>query len=102
LPGIAPVAMQEGIYVGKAIRAKIRNQSIKPFKYMNRGQMATIGRNKAIAEFWKFKLSGFSAWLSWIFIHIYYLTGFKNKVVVMFQWAWSYLSYKKGSRIILR
>lgn len=102
LPGIAPVAMQEGIYVAKAIMAKLKNKSIKPFKCMNRGQMATIGRNKAIAEFWKFKLSGFSAWLSWIFIHIYYLTGFKNKIVVMFQWAWSYFSYKKGSRIILR
>jgi NADH dehydrogenase len=102
LPGIAAVAMEEGIYIAKAIMARLNNKQCKPFKYINRGQMATIGRNKAIAEMGNLRLSGFSAWISWIFIHIYYLTGFKNKIVVMFQWAWSYFTYRKGSRIILR
>ena len=102
LPGIAPVAMQEGIYIAKAILSRINNKELKPFKYANRGQMATIGRNKAIAEMGKVRLSGSIAWISWIFIHIYYLTGFKNKIVVMFQWAWSYFTYRKGSRIILK
>jgi NADH dehydrogenase len=102
LPGIASVAMQEGIYIAKVLIKKINNEKYKPFKYTNRGQMATIGRNKAIAEVGQLKLSGFFAWLSWIFIHIYYLTGFKNKFVVMFQWAWSYFTYRKGSRIILK
>lgn len=102
LPGIAAVAMQEGIYIAKTILSKINNRPTKPFKYSNRGQMATIGRNKAIAEVGKLRLSGLTAWISWIFIHIYYLTGFKNKIVVMFQWGWSYFTYRKGSRIILK
>ena len=102
LPGIAPVAMQEGIFVGKNILCKEKGKSCKGFKYLSRGQLATVGRNKAIADLWKIHLSGWFAWFNWLFIHIYYLTGFKNRAVVLIQWAWSYVTYKKGSRLILK
>ncbi|MDY6821881.1 MAG: FAD-dependent oxidoreductase, partial [Deferribacterota bacterium] len=102
LPAIAPVAMQEGIYIGKYIKALVEGKKLSKFKYKNKGLMATIGRNKAVAQVKKFKFAGFGAWLTWIFVHIYYLTGFKNKLVVLFGWAWSYITYKKGTRIILK
>lgn len=101
LPGTAPVAMQQGRYIGKLIKDEIKGKKRYPFQYLDKGQMATIGRSKAIVEIGKVKLSGLIAWFLWLTIHIYYLTGFKNRIFVVAQWAWSYLSFKKGARLIL-
>jgi len=98
---LAPVASQQGKYVAKAIKARLKGQPLEAFRYLDKGAMATIGRNKAIAEMGPIKLSGFIAWLAWLVVHIYYLIGFKNRLLVIMQWAWSYVTYKKGARLIL-
>ncbi|MGA1845699.1 NAD(P)/FAD-dependent oxidoreductase [Deferribacter abyssi] len=101
LPGIAPVAMQQGKFVAKLILSEVKGKKRTTFKYFDKGQMATIGRSKAIAEIKNLKLSGFIAWVTWILVHIMYLTGFKNRIFVILQWAWSYLTLKKGARLII-
>lgn len=101
LPGLAPVASQQGKYVVKVIQSRLENKNAEAFQYRDKGAMATIGRNKAIAEMGPIKLHGFIAWMAWLVVHIYYLIGFKNRFLVFTQWAWSYLTYKKGARLIL-
>ncbi|HYX35687.1 MAG TPA: NAD(P)/FAD-dependent oxidoreductase [Oligoflexus sp.] len=101
LPGLAPVASQQGKYVAKAIKSRLKGAPIEAFRYLDKGAMATIGRNKAIAEMGPIKLHGIIAWLAWLVVHIYYLIGFKNRLLVFMQWAWSYVTYKKGARLIL-
>ena len=101
LPGLAPVAMQQGKYIANNILAKINGRTLPPFKYIDKGKMATIGRSKAIAHSGKIKLHGFIAWLAWLFIHILYLTGFKNRLLVVLQWGWSYVTFRRGSRLIV-
>jgi len=101
LPGLAPVAMQQGKHVAKTILKREAGKPYKPFKYRDKGQLATIGRSKAIAEIKRFKVSGTFAWITWLFVHVLYLTGFKNRMLVMLQWAWSYFTFKKGARIII-
>ncbi|MCD8568232.1 MAG: hypothetical protein LRY50_07770 [Geovibrio sp.] len=101
LPGIAPVAMQQGNYLADLIEKEIKGKPRKPFKYRDKGQMATIGRSKAITEFGIMRLTGFPAWVAWLLVHIYYLAGFKNRFLVVSQWAWSYLTFRRGSRLIL-
>jgi NADH dehydrogenase len=100
LPGVAPVAIQMGQHVAKNIVRSVRSQARQPFQYWDKGNMATIGRAAAVAETDKFKMSGLLAWLAWAFVHIMYLIGFYNRLVVMFRWAWSYLTYQRGSRLI--
>ncbi|MBC76369.1 MAG: FAD-dependent oxidoreductase [Halobacteriovoraceae bacterium] len=100
LPGIAPVAIQQGKYIGKSIRRLEKGKDIKPFSYKDKGHMATIGRSKAIAQIGKLRFGGTIAWYMWVFIHIYFLIGFRNRVSVFLQWLWSYLTYKRGARII--
>jgi NADH:quinone reductase (non-electrogenic) len=100
LPGVAPVAMQQGRYVARQIRADLANEPRKNFHYVDKGSLATIGRAAAVAQFGKLHISGFMAWLSWLFIHIFFLIGFRNRVLVMFQWAWSYLTYQRSARLI--
>jgi NADH dehydrogenase len=101
LPGVAPVAMQQGRYVGKTIRARIEGrENPHPFKYFNKGNLATIGRSYAIADFGFARVSGFIAWALWLAVHILYLIGFRNRLLVMVQWAWAYFTYEHGSRII--
>lgn len=101
LPGIAPVAMQQGKFVAKWIRAKVAGKEPPAqFKYFDKGNMATIGRSKAVAQTGKLKLAGLIAWLAWLFIHITYLIGFRNKVLVLIQWAWAYISWDRGARLI--
>jgi len=100
LPGLAPVAIQEGKYVARQIAADLRGEQRKPFHYLDKGTLATIGRAAAVAEFGRIHISGFIAWLSWLFVHIFFLIGFRNRVIVMFQWAWSYLTYERGARVI--
>ncbi len=101
LPPLAPVAMQEGKFIAKNIINEVQGGKRKNFSFMDKGKMATIGRSKAIVEFRNIKVSGFFAWLIWLFIHIYYLSGFMNKFFVFVNWTWSYLSFKKGARLIL-
>jgi NADH:ubiquinone reductase (H+-translocating) len=106
LPGVAPVAILEGRFVAKLIRQVIadvspdRSGQRKPFHYRDKGSLATIGRAAAIAQFGKVHISGFMAWLAWLFIHILFLIGFQNRVLVLIQWAWSYFTYERGARLI--
>jgi len=100
LPGVAPVAMQQGRYVARQVAADLAGRSRENFHYLDKGSLATIGRAAAVAQFGKLHISGFLAWLAWLFIHILFLIGFRNRVVVMFQWAWSYLTYKRSARLI--
>lgn len=100
LPGLAPVAIQQGIYVGKIISDSLKSRVRKPFSYVDKGQMATIGKNRAILEFKGIKIHGFLAWLAWLLVHIFYLVGFKNRLSVMSIWIWSYIFSKRGSRLI--
>jgi NADH dehydrogenase len=114
LPGVAPVAIQQGRFVAKLIREEVEGASSssrtaregrgfgsrRPFHYWDKGSLATIGRAAGVAEFGKIHISGFVAWLSWLFIHIFFLIGFRNRVLVFIQWAWSYVTYERGARLI--
>ena len=102
LPGVAPVAQQQGRLAAANILARIGNQATADFHYRDRGSMATIGRNHAIAEICPLKLTGFIAWAAWLFVHIQNLVGFRNRLIVMTQWLWSYLTYQRGARLITR
>jgi NADH dehydrogenase len=101
LPGTAPVAMQQGRFVGSTIRNDLKGEARKPFHFVDKGQMATIGRSRAILDLGRLHLAGFPAWVLWLLIHIYYLTGFKNRLLVVAQWAWSYLTFGRGARLIV-
>lgn len=100
LPGLAPVALQMGRYVGKLIKTGKHVKDAKPFHYVDKGTMATIGRAKAVAEIRGFTFSGFIAWLVWCFIHIFFLIGFRNRVRVFAEWSWYYITFKRGVRLI--
>lgn len=102
LPGVAPVAMQQGRYVARLLMGRLKGKDSPPFRYRNKGNLAVIGRNAAVADFGRFRFSGFFAWLLWLFVHILYLIEFDNKIMVMFQWAWSYFTRKRGARLISR
>ncbi len=103
LPGVAPVAMQAGRYIGRLLRDEIRGRSTerRPFRYLDKGQMATIGRSRAVVESGRLRLGGTVAWLAWLFIHIYYLSSFRNRALVLAQWAWSYVTFGRGARLIV-
>ena len=108
LPGVAPVAIMEGRYVAKLIRREVEARATengqlaprKPFHYFDKGSLATIGRAAAVAEFGKIHISGHIAWLAWLLVHILFLIGFQNRVLVLTQWAWSYFTYERGARLI--
>lgn len=101
LPGVAPVAMQQGRYVASTIRAMVKGKAkIPPFKYVDKGNLATVGRAFAISEVNKFKMYGLFAWIAWLAVHIYYLIGYRNRVVVLMEWGWAYLTFQRGARII--
>ena len=101
LPGLAPVAKQQGEYVARAIRAEIsKRRDPGPFRYRHAGSLATIGRKAAVADFGWLRVSGFFAWLLWSFVHILFLIGFRNRLIVMMDWIWSYLTYHRGARLI--
>ena len=102
LPGIAPVAIQQGKYLAKIIKNKTLKQDRKPFKYYDKGMMATVGRYKAIGKIGNIEKSGFIAWLFWSAIHILYLIGYRSKILVVIEWIFSYLFNKKGTRLIYR
>ena len=98
---VAPVALQQGRLIAKNIINEINGKPRKQFHYINKGQLSAIGRNKAILEIGIVKLYGFPAWIIWLFVHIYYLIGFRNKFLVFAQWAFSYLTYQKGARLVV-
>ena len=100
LPGVAQVAIQQGNWVAATIARDLEHQPRRDFHYHDKGSLATIGRAAAVAQFGKFEMSGYFAWLAWLFIHILFLIGFRNRLLVMIQWAWSYLTYERGARLI--
>lgn len=100
LPGLCPVAIQQGRFAADAIRRDLAGKPRVLFRYTDRGQLAVIGRGRAVADLGRLEFSGFLAWLAWIFVHIFWLIGFRNRVIVMFQWAISYVTYARGARII--
>ena len=102
LPGVSPVAMQQGRHAANNILAMLDNRKPQRFWYFDKGSMATIGRNKAVADLNFVHFSGFPAWLAWLFVHVLFLVGFRNRVAVLFQWAWAYISFNKGARLITR
>ena len=102
LPGVSPVAMQQGRHAARNILAMIDGRKPQRFWYFDKGSMATIGRNKAVADLKLVHLSGIPAWLAWLFVHIIFLVGFRNRLAVLFQWAWAYFSFNKGARLITR
>jgi NADH dehydrogenase len=102
LPGVSPVAMQQGRHAAKNILRMIKNREPQRFRYWDKGSMATIGRNKAVADLNFVHLSGLPAWLVWLFVHIIFLVGFRNRLAVLFQWAWAYFTFNAGARLITR
>jgi NADH dehydrogenase len=102
LPGVSPVAMQQGRHAARNVLMMIDGEKPRKFWYFDKGSMATIGRNKAVADLRFLHLVGMPAWLAWLFVHIIFLVGFRNRIAVLFQWAWAYLSFNKGARLITR
>jgi NADH dehydrogenase len=100
LPGVAPVAKQEGKYLARLIRTRVSGSDLPPFRYRDPGSLATIGRKKAVVQFRRLRLSGYLAWWLWSLAHIYFLIGFRNRLVVAMNWAWTYVSFQRGARLI--
>ena len=100
VPGVAQAAIQEGKATARNIANDLQGKPRRDFHYFNKGSLATIGRAAAIAEFGKIHISGFIAWLSWLFVHVFFLIGFRNRILVMIQWAWSYFTYERGAQLI--
>jgi NADH:ubiquinone reductase (H+-translocating) len=100
LPGVAQVAIQQGRYVGQLLQRRWRGQSVPPFRYRDRGNMATIGRNAAVAELGRLHLSGRLAWRMWLLVHLLYLTETENRLLVALQWLWNYVTHGRSARLI--
>ncbi len=100
LPGVSPVAIQMGEYTARTIQGDLAGEPRRAFRYWDKGQLAVIGRGRAVADIWKLHFGGLLAWLVWTFVHIFFLIGFRNRIMVMIQWAWSYLTYGRGARLI--
>jgi NADH dehydrogenase len=100
VPGVAPAAIQQGRHAAANIVRAVAGQPLQPFRYKDKGSLATIGRAAGIADFGRFRVSGVIAWLLWLFVHIAFLIGFRSRMIVLFEWAWSYLTYDRGARLI--
>jgi len=101
VPGVAPAAMQQGRHAARSIARALRGQPAQAFRYLDKGSFATIGRGAAVGEVaGRIRISGLVAWLAWLTIHIFFLIGFRNRVLVLFHWAYSYLTYRRGARLI--
>jgi NADH:ubiquinone reductase (H+-translocating) len=100
VPGVAPAAIQQGKATARNVARDLQGKPRQDFHYVNKGSLATIGRAAAIAQFGNLHISGFIAWLSWLFVHIFFLIGFRNRLIVLIQWAWSYFTYERGARLI--
>ncbi len=101
VPGVAPAAMQMGRHAGENLLRALRGEPLRPFRYRDKGSLATIGRSRAVAVFGALKLTGFVAWVAWLAIHIFFLIGFRNRFVVLFTWAWAYLTHQRSARLII-
>jgi NADH dehydrogenase len=100
LPGVAPVAKQQGQYVARLLTARRAGKDIGPFRYRDLGTLATVGRKSAVVQMGRLRISGFLAWVLWSIAHIYFLIGFRNRFIVAMNWAWSYITFERGSRLI--
>jgi NADH:quinone reductase (non-electrogenic) len=100
LPGVAPVAMQQGRYAAKLVKARLRGSDHKPFRYRDKGNLATIGRARAVADLHAARLSGFPAWVTWLVVHLWYLIGFQNRLLVLIRWSFSFFTRGRGGRVI--
>lgn len=100
LPGVSPVAMQQGRYVASLIQNDLKNKKRKPFHYIDKGSMATIGRTDAVAQVGILKMKGLFGWLAWLFVHLFYQVGFKNKITILITWVWSYIAFRAEARVI--
>lgn len=100
VPGVAPAAMQQGRYAARLIAARVRGEQYKPFHYFDKGNLATIGRNRAVAEIGKLHFSGYLAWLLWLFIHLLYIVEFESRILIAIQWAFAYFTFNRGARLI--
>ena len=100
LPGLAPVALQQGRYAARTIVERLEGKPTKPFHYFDKGNLATIGRSKAVADIKGLRLSGFPAWVTWLVVHLFFLIGFQNRVLVVLRWTVSFLTHGRGARLI--
>jgi NADH dehydrogenase len=100
LPGVAPVAMQQGRYAADVVKARLRGRTHKPFRYRDKGNLATIGRARAVADLHRIRLSGFPAWVTWLVVHLWYLIGFQNRLLVLIRWSVSFFTRGRGGRLI--
>jgi NADH:quinone reductase (non-electrogenic) len=100
VPGVAPAAIQEGVHTARNIERAVAGQPMKPFHYFDKGSLATIGRAAGVGDFGWLKVSGFIAWFAWLTVHIFFLIGFRNRFLVLTQWAWAYVTYERGARLI--
>jgi NADH dehydrogenase len=100
LPGVAPVAKQQGAFVARAIQGALAGHEVPAFRYRNAGDLATIGRSRAVADFGRLRLSGWIAWVVWCVAHIYFLVGFRDRFAVSLTWAWNYITYQRSARLI--
>ena len=100
VPGVAPAAIQMGKFAARQIKRAVEAQPRENFEYLDKGSLATIGRSRAVADFGKLHISGYFAWLAWLFIHLLFLVGFRNRLFVLSEWAWAYLTYNHSARLI--
>jgi NADH:ubiquinone reductase (H+-translocating) len=100
LPGVAPAAIQQGHYAGTLVRERLQGRSTRPFHYRDKGNVATIGRGRAVVDLHVVRLSGLPAWMVWLFVHLWYLIGFQNRIVVMIRWSFSFFNHGRSARLI--
>ncbi len=100
LPGIAPVAIQQGRYVASLLEQRLRGKDSPPFRYRSRGNLATIGRSAAVADFGRIRFSGHTAWFIWLFVHLMHIVQFENRLLIFMQWFWNYLTRNRSARLI--
>jgi NADH dehydrogenase len=100
VPGVAPAAIQMGKFAARQIRRSLEGKPREPFKYLDKGSLATIGRSRAVADLGRLHFSGYFAWLAWLFVHLLFLIGFRNRIFVLIEWAWAYITYNHGARLI--
>jgi len=101
VPGVAPAALQMGAHAASNVLRAARGEPTVPFRYRDKGSLATIGRRRGVALIGRLRLSGLFAWLAWLGIHIFFLIGFRNRFVVLFTWAWAYFTYQRSARLIV-
>jgi NADH dehydrogenase len=100
VPGVAPAAIQMGKFAARQIIRSIQNQPHEEFHYLNKGSLATIGRSRAVADLGRLQFSGYFAWLAWLFVHLLFIIGFRNRFMVMMDWTWEYITFKNSARLI--